>query len=145
MLKFRSMVADAERKLTELADQNEMKGPVFKMKNDPRITRVGWFIRRFSIDELPQLINVLRGDMSLVGPRPPLPSEVSHYLRKHRRRLSMRPGMTCTWQVSGRNEIPDFDEWAKLDLDYIDNWSLRKDLILLLRTIPAVLSGAGAR
>ncbi|MCB0322679.1 MAG: sugar transferase [Bdellovibrionales bacterium] len=145
LLKFRSMVDDAERMLEELRHQNEMQGPVFKLKNDPRVTRIGRFIRRFSIDELPQLINVLKGDMSLVGPRPPLPEEVSLYLRRHRRRLSMRPGLTCTWQVSGRNEIPDFDEWTRLDLEYIDNWTLREDLKLLLRTVPAVLVGTGAR
>ena len=145
LLKFRSMVADAEAMLDELRIKNEMRGPVFKLQNDPRITRVGRILRRYSIDELPQLINVLKGDMSLVGPRPPLPDEVSHYLRKQRRRLSMRPGLTCTWQVSGRNKIPDFEEWARLDLEYIDNWSLTTDLKLLLKTIPAVLSGEGAR
>ncbi|MFN8388939.1 MAG: sugar transferase [Bdellovibrionota bacterium] len=145
LLKFRSMVNDAERMLPELLSKNEMTGPVFKMKQDPRITAVGRFIRRFSIDELPQLINVLRGDMSIVGPRPPLPDEVSLYLRKHRKRLSMRPGLTCIWQVSGRNEIPDFERWAELDLEYIDNWSLKKDFELIMKTIPAVLSGIGAR
>ena len=145
LLKFRSMVLGAEKMLADLRSRNEMKGPVFKLKNDPRVTRVGRFIRRFSIDELPQLINVFRGDMSLVGPRPPLPDEVSLYDRRHRRRLSMRPGLTCIWQVSGRNEIPDFEEWAKLDLEYIDTWSLGKDMLLLLRTIPAVLGGSGAR
>lgn len=145
LLKFRSMVVDAEQRLEGLKDKNEMDGPVFKIKKDPRVTAIGKFIRRFSIDELPQLFNVLRGDMSLVGPRPPLPSEVSLYMRKQRRRLSMRPGITCIWQVSGRNEIPSFEEWAKLDLEYIDNWSLANDLKLLLRTIPAVLKGTGAR
>ncbi len=144
LLKFRSMVEGAEERLPELLDQNEMTGPVFKMKNDPRVTRVGRFIRRYSIDELPQLINVLLGDMSLVGPRPPLPDEVSMYVRKHRRRLSMRPGLTCIWQISGRNQIPDFEEWAALDLQYIDNWSLRRDFQILLKTIPVVLSGSGA-
>lgn len=145
LLKFRSMVADAEKMLPSLKERNEMTGPVFKIRNDPRVTRVGRVIRRLSIDELPQLINVFRGDMSLVGPRPPLPDEVSLYMRKQRRRLSMRPGLTCIWQVSGRNEIPDFEQWAKLDLEYIDNWSLQKDLSLLIQTIPAVLSGSGAR
>ena len=144
LLKFRSMVEGAEERLPELLDQNEMTGPVFKMKNDPRVTRVGRFIRRYSIDELPQLINVLLGDMSLVGPRPPLPDEVSMYVRKHRRRLSMRPGLTCIWQISGRNQIPDFEEWAALDLQYIDNWSLRRDFQILLKTIPVVISGSGA-
>jgi exopolysaccharide biosynthesis polyprenyl glycosylphosphotransferase len=145
LLKFRSMVEGAEKMLADLKAKNEMKGPVFKIRDDPRVTRIGRFIRRLSIDELPQLINVLRGDMSLVGPRPPLPKEVSMYMRKQRRRLSMRPGLTCIWQVSGRNEIPDFEQWAKLDLQYIDNWSLWTDFRLLVRTIPAVLSGSGAR
>jgi lipopolysaccharide/colanic/teichoic acid biosynthesis glycosyltransferase len=144
LLKFRSMVQDAERKLDSLRDKNEMSGPVFKIKNDPRVTPFGRFLRRYSIDELPQLFNVLKGDMSLVGPRPPLPEEVSMYMRKQRKRLSMRPGLTCTWQVSGRNEIPDFEYWANLDLEYINTWSLWKDFKLLLRTIPAVLSGSGA-
>jgi exopolysaccharide biosynthesis polyprenyl glycosylphosphotransferase len=144
LLKFRSMIDGAEQMIEVLRGRNEMTGPVFKLKEDPRITRVGRFIRRFSIDELPQLINVLRGDMSLVGPRPPLPEEVSLYQRKQRRRLSMRPGLTCIWQVSGRNDIPSFDEWAKLDLEYIDNWSLAKDFKLLCKTVPAVLSGTGA-
>lgn len=145
LLKFRSMVQDAENMLDELKERNEMTGPVFKIRNDPRVTKVGKFIRRFSIDELPQFINVLVGDMSLVGPRPPLPEEVSKYQRKQRRRLSMRPGITCTWQVSGRNEIPDFEKWAELDLEYIDTWSFGQDLKLLLKTIPAVLTGFGAR
>lgn len=145
LLKFRSMVNEAEKMLDALKEQNEMSGPAFKIRNDPRITRVGRLLRRYSIDELPQLINVLRGDMSLVGPRPPLPEEVSQYIRKQRKRLSMRPGLTCTWQVSGRNEIPDFENWAKLDLEYIDNWSLWTDIKLLFQTIPAVLGGVGAR
>ena len=145
MLKFRTMVEHAERLLPDLLSQNEMSGPAFKMRHDPRVTRIGRFLRRFSLDELPQLINVLRGDMSLVGPRPPLPGEVSLYERKHRKRLSMRPGLTCIWQISGRNEIPNFEDWANLDLEYIDNWSLRKDFALILRTIPAVLLGSGAR
>jgi exopolysaccharide biosynthesis polyprenyl glycosylphosphotransferase len=145
MLKLRTMVVDAEAQQAELQAQNEMSGPVFKLDDDPRVTRVGHWLRRFSIDELPQLFNVLRGEMSLVGPRPPVPSEVSLYEVSDRRRLSMRPGLTCTWQVSGRNLIRDFDEWVKLDLDYIDNWSLTRDLELLLRTIPAVLLGTGAR
>ncbi len=145
MYKFRSMYVDADKDLHQLKERNEMKGPVFKMKNDPRITPVGRFLRRFSLDELPQLWNVMKGDMSLVGPRPPVPGEVSMYERKDRRRLSMRPGLTCTWQVSGRNNISDFTSWVELDLDYIDNWSLGRDFILLLRTIPAVLLGTGAR
>jgi exopolysaccharide biosynthesis polyprenyl glycosylphosphotransferase len=145
MLKFRSMVDGAEDELANLKASNEMRGPAFKLTNDPRVTPFGRVLRRFSIDELPQLWNVLVGDMSLVGPRPPIPGEVSLYERRSRRRLSMRPGLTCTWQVSGRNEISDFDTWVKLDLDYIDNWSLSSDLMLLMRTIPAVLFGTGAR
>ncbi|WKZ57138.1 MAG: sugar transferase [Bdellovibrionota bacterium] len=145
MLKFRSMYADAEARLEQLKAHNEMSGPVFKMRDDPRVTAVGKFLRRFSLDELPQLWNVLIGDMSLVGPRPPVPGEVNLYDRKDRRRLSMRPGITCTWQVSGRNEIADFESWVQLDLEYIDNWSLKRDLLLLWKTIPAVLLGHGAR
>ncbi len=145
MYKFRSMRLDAEDELGDLRSLNEMKGPAFKLTNDPRVTRVGRILRRFSLDELPQLWNVLVGEMSLVGPRPPVPGEVSMYERKSRRRLSMRPGLTCTWQVSGRNEIKDFESWVKLDLEYIDNWSLTRDLALLIRTIPAVIFGTGAR
>ena len=145
MLKFRSMYTGSEAALEELKAKNEMQGPVFKMRDDPRVTPFGRFMRRFSLDELPQFWNVLIGDMSLVGPRPPIPGEVGLYERRSRRRLSMRPGLTCTWQVSGRNEIKDFESWVKLDLHYIDNWSLFGDLVLLLRTIPAVLLGTGAR
>jgi len=123
---------------------NEMSGPVFKVEADPRVTRLGSLIRRWSIDELPQLWNVLRGEMSLVGPRPPLPDEVGHYERWQLRRLSMQPGLTCIWQVSGRSEL-DFDDWMRLDLEYIDNWSLGLDLKLLMMTVPAVLLGTGAR
>ncbi|HWV38888.1 MAG TPA: sugar transferase [Vulgatibacter sp.] len=144
MVKFRSMYQDAEARLQALRDQNEMSGPVFKMKNDPRITRVGRIIRKLSIDELPQFWNVLTGTMSIVGPRPPLPAEVRQYERWQRRRLSVRPGITCTWQVSGRNSIP-FDRWMELDLEYIDNWSLQQDLKIFLKTIPAVVSTRGAR
>lgn len=145
LLKFRSMVENAEDMLIDLLPLNEMQGPAFKLKNDPRITRVGRWLRKYSIDELPQLINVLKGDMSLVGPRPPLPEEVLSYRRAQRRRLSMRPGITCTWQIGGRNDIPDFEDWAKLDLAYIDNWSLWNDIKILLRTAPVVLLGRGAR
>jgi len=145
MYKFRSMYIGAERELSALKISNEMSGPAFKMRDDPRVTPFGRFMRRFSLDELPQLWNVLLGDMSLVGPRPPIPGEVSMYDRKSRRRLSMRPGLTCTWQVSGRNEISDFHDWVALDLHYIDNWSLGRDLLLLLKTIPAVILGTGAR
>ncbi|NOY52986.1 MAG: sugar transferase [Deltaproteobacteria bacterium] len=143
MYKFRSMYVDAEERLTELEDQNEMTGPVFKISDDPRVTPVGRFIRKFSIDELPQLFNVFKGEMSLVGPRPPVYREVVEYQRWQRRRLSMRPGITCIWQVSGRNDI-DFEEWMELDLEYIDNWSFWLDLKLLFKTIPAVLAGKGA-
>ena len=143
LFKFRTMVVGAEEKLREILDRNEMKGPVFKVTNDPRITPVGRFLRKFSIDELPQLWNVLWGDMSLVGPRPPLPTEVKEYDPWHRRRLSMRPGITCLWQISGRNKIVDFDEWARLDLEYIDRWSLGLDFKILLKTIPAVIFATG--
>lgn len=145
LYKFRSMRAGAEAELPKLMQFNEMSGPVFKMKNDPRVTGLGKFLRRFSLDELPQLWNVLLGDMSLVGPRPPVPGEVSLYERRDRRRLSMRPGLTCIWQVSGRNKIEDFEAWVKLDLEYIDNWSLFTDLQLIFKTIPVVLLGYGAR
>jgi exopolysaccharide biosynthesis polyprenyl glycosylphosphotransferase len=143
LFKFRSMYRDAEARKAELADRNERSGPVFKIKHDPRITPVGKWIRRFSIDELPQLWNVLRGDMSLVGPRPPIPEEVRKYERWQRRRLSMKPGITCLWQVSGRNGI-DFEDWMRLDLAYIDTWSLRLDALILLRTVPVVLTARGA-
>jgi len=143
MWKFRSMVSNAEEMRVALEAQNEMDGPVFKIKHDPRITRVGRFIRKTSIDELPQLWNVLVGQMSLVGPRPPIPAEVAEYKRWQMRRLSMRPGITCIWQVSGRNNI-DFDTWMKLDLQYIDNWTLFLDLKLLAKTIPVVLLRQGA-
>jgi exopolysaccharide biosynthesis polyprenyl glycosylphosphotransferase len=144
LYKFRSMYQDAERRLEALRAKNEVSGPVFKMKDDPRVTRVGRFIRRTSVDEFPQFWNVLRGEMSVVGPRPPLPSEVQQYRRPHLRRLSVRPGITCTWQVSGRSGI-GFDRWMELDLSYIDNWSLWHDLKILARTIPAVLTGRGAQ
>ncbi|MBI5544153.1 MAG: sugar transferase [Deltaproteobacteria bacterium] len=143
MLKFRSMVADAEQKRLSLAAHNELDGPVFKIRRDPRVTPLGRFLRKHSIDELPQLLNVLRGEMSLVGPRPPLPSEVAKYQAWQRRRLSVRPGLTCLWQVSGRNRI-SFEQWMYLDMRYIDHWSLREDLRLLVRTLPVVLSGTGA-
>ncbi len=144
LLKFRSMYEDAEERKDELAALNEMKGPVFKIRDDPRITPVGRFIRKTSIDELPQLWNVLRGDMSIVGPRPPIPHEVQQYQRWQRRRLSMRPGITCLWQVNGRNTVTRFDEWAKMDLEYIDTWSLELDMKIFLKTIPAVLFRKGA-
>jgi exopolysaccharide biosynthesis polyprenyl glycosylphosphotransferase len=141
--KFRSMIQGAEEKREKLATFNIMKGPVFKMENDPRVTRVGRFLRKTSLDELPQLFNILRGDMSFVGARPPLPEEVEQYQGWQRRRLSMKPGLTGLWQVSGRNQI-DFDQWMKLDLEYIDNWSLWLDFKILLKTIPAIIFGRGA-
>ena len=119
------------------------EGRVLKIKNDPRVTRVGRFLRKFSLDELPQMWNVLRGDMSLVGPRPPVPAEVEKYESWARRRLSVRPGITCLWQVSGRNSI-NFQQWMELDLAYIDNWTLGLDFKILLKTVPAVLGGRGA-
>ncbi|MBW1678717.1 MAG: sugar transferase [Deltaproteobacteria bacterium] len=143
LLKFRSMVENAEHLKSQIEYLNELDGPVFKIKNDPRITKAGKFLRKFSLDELPQLINVLKGDMSLVGPRPPLPEEVKNYEWWQRRRLSIRPGITGLWQVSGRCKV-SFDKWVKLDLQYIDNWSLKMDLIILLRTIGAVLKSDGA-
>ncbi len=143
LLKFRSMVHDAEHQREVLAGLNEMSGPVFKIANDPRITRMGKWLRRTSLDEAPQLWNVLRGDMSLVGPRPPLPSEVLKYERWQRRRLSMKPGLTCLWQISGRNNV-NFEDWMKLDMEYIDNWSLGLDFKILARTVPAVLFSRGA-
>ena len=146
MLKFRSMVSNAEQRQHEIAALNEMGGPVFKVSNDPRITRVGAFLRKYSLDELPQLFNVLRGEMSLVGPRPLPVYEVEKFDDPaHRRRLSVKPGLTCLWQVSGRNEVRDFRDWVRLDLEYIDNWSLWLDVKILARTIPAVLAGTGAR
>jgi exopolysaccharide biosynthesis polyprenyl glycosylphosphotransferase len=143
MPKLRTMHEDAEARKADLMHLNEMDGPVFKITDDPRVTPVGRVLRKLSIDELPQFWSVLRGDMSLVGPRPPTPDEVVQYCGSHRRRLSMRPGLTCLWQVSGRNEIA-FQEWMNLDLEYIDTWSLGKDLGILLRTIPTVLLARGA-
>jgi exopolysaccharide biosynthesis polyprenyl glycosylphosphotransferase len=143
MLKFRSMVVNAEALKASLARGNEQTGPVFKMRNDPRVTAIGRFIRKYSIDELPQLVNVLRGDMSIVGPRPPVPAEVAQYDAWQRRRLSVRPGLTCIWQVSGRNQI-SFEDWMYLDMQYIDNWSLMRDFNLIFRTVPIVITGRGA-
>ena len=141
MLKFRSMVVNAEALKAQLV--NEQSGPVFKMRRDPRVSRVGRFLRKYSIDELPQLVNVLRGDMSVVGPRPPVPAEVARYEAWQRRRLSVRPGLTCIWQVSGRNQI-SFEEWMYLDMQYIDHWSLAQDFNLIFRTVPVVITGRGA-
>ncbi len=141
--KFRTMVQDAEKLRPLLEAQNEMDGPVFKIKNDPRITFIGRILRKTGLDEVPQFFNVLKGDMSLVGPRPPLASEVAQYQRWQLRRLSMRPGITCIWQIApNRNEIT-FDEWMKLDLQYIDSWSLKIDFLLILKTVQAVIRGSG--
>lgn len=141
-LKFRTMVTNAEDLKEKLMELNEQDGPVFKIKNDPRITKVGKFLRKTSLDELPQFINVLVGDMSIVGPRPPVPSEVKQYKRSLNRRLSVNPGITCTWQVSGRNNIP-FDRWMEMDMEYIDNWSLGLDFIIILKTFKVVFSSNG--
>jgi exopolysaccharide biosynthesis polyprenyl glycosylphosphotransferase len=143
MLKFRSMYANADEDRHELIHLNECEGPVFKLRDDPRITTVGRAIRKLSIDELPQLLNVLRGDMSLVGPRPPLPEEVVSYGPRERARLLVTPGITCIWQVKGRSDL-DFDTWVDLDLEYIRTWSPWLDVKLLALTVPAVLSGRGA-
>jgi exopolysaccharide biosynthesis polyprenyl glycosylphosphotransferase len=141
--KFRSMQADADLLREELAALNEMDGPVFKIRNDPRCTAVGAFMRKFSLDELPQLVNILKGDMSFVGPRPPLPEEVEKYERWQRRRLRMHPGLTCLWALEGRNKL-NFKRWMELDLEYIDNWSPSLDWKILVKTIPVVLLGRGA-
>jgi len=143
LYKFRSMYIDAEQRRDELAKLNEMDGPVFKIRNDPRVTPLGRVIRLTSIDELPQLINVLSGQMSLVGPRPPLPQEVDRYEWLYRRRLSIKPGITCLWQISGRNHV-SFKQWMEMDQRYIDNWSLWLDIKILVKTLPAVLSLRGA-
>ena len=143
MLKFRSMYEGADASKAELMQYNETTGPVFKMRNDPRVTPLGRLMRKYSIDELPQLWHVLTGEMSLVGPRPPLPSEVEHYEDWHRRRLEIKPGLTCIWQVRGRSDT-SFDEWMRMDIEYIEKRSLLLDIKLLLQTIPAVLGGRGA-
>ncbi len=145
MYKFRSMVPNAEALKAKLEEKNQhgSDGVTFKIKNDPRITKIGAFIRRYSVDELPQFFNVLQGDMSLVGPRPALPKEVAQYKASHLRRLRVRPGITCLWQVGGRSQI-DFEGQVRLDLEYIASESMKTDLILLLKTIPAVLRGDGA-
>ena len=143
MLKFRSMVVNAEELKAKLMAKNEQTGPVFKMARDPRVTWIGRLIRKYSVDELPQLINILRGEMTIVGPRPPIPAEVDKYEAWQRRRLSVRPGLTCVWQVSGRNEI-GFEEWMYLDMQYIDHFSLAQDFRLIFKTLPVVLFGRGA-
>jgi len=144
--KFRTMVANAEQFRHELEAMNEMKGPVFKVSNDPRITPIGKWLRKFSIDEWPQFFNVLRGEMSLVGPRPLPVDEVRRFNDlAHRRRLSVKPGLTCLWQIRGRNKISDFRDWVRLDLEYIDNWSIWLDLKILWLTVPVVFTGSGAK
>jgi exopolysaccharide biosynthesis polyprenyl glycosylphosphotransferase len=143
MYKFRSMVDGAEGMKKDLEKMSELRGPVFKIKSDPRVISIGRILRRTSFDELPQLINIFKGEMSLVGPRPPLPEEVEKYEEWQRRRLFMKPGLTCLWQISGRSEV-DFDKWMKLDMDYVDQWSLWLDIKILLKTVPAVIRAKGA-
>ena len=142
--KFSTMVADADARRGELAAQNEMQGPVFKIRNDPRVTPVGRILRKYSLNELPQLWSVLKGDMSLVGPRPAFPHELEGYEMWHKRKLCVRPGMTCLWQVRGRNKISRFDDWVRMDLEYIDNWTLWLDFRILVRTVWAVVAGTGS-
>jgi exopolysaccharide biosynthesis polyprenyl glycosylphosphotransferase len=141
--KFRTMVQNADQLKEKLSSANEMEGPVFKIRNDPRITPVGKILRKFSLDELPQLWSVLKGDMSLVGPRPASPHELARYESWHRRKLSIKPGITCLWQVNGRNRVSNFDDWVKMDLEYIDNWSIGLDIEILGRTLITVLRGTG--
>ena len=143
MYKFRSMVSNAEELLEELMEHNEMDGPVFKIKDDPRITRVGKFIRKTSIDELPQLFNILKGDMSIVGPRPAIPHEVAEYSHYHKQRLLVKPGLTCIWQVSGRNSI-GFDEWMEMDLEYIEKRNLWMDIKLIFKTVGVLFGDENA-
>ena len=144
MYKFRTMVAGAEQMQEKLEDQNEVSGPVFKIRNDPRITMIGRFLRKTSIDELPQLLNILKGEMSLVGPRPlPLRDYEGFKQDWHRRRVSAKPGVTCLWQIKGRNDI-SFEKWMELDMEYIDRWSLWLDVKILLNTVPVVFKGTGA-
>lgn len=142
--KFRTMVPDADRRKQGLLEFNEMQGPVFKMRRDPRVTRTGRLLRKYSLDELPQLWSVVKGDMSLVGPRPPLVSEYRAFQEWQKRKLSVTPGLTCLWQVEGRANINDFDHWVRMDLAYIDSWSLSLDLRILWRTVFAVIRGNGA-
>jgi lipopolysaccharide/colanic/teichoic acid biosynthesis glycosyltransferase len=141
--KFRSMIANADALRDGLTSRNEMTGPVFKIANDPRITKVGVWLRKYSLDELPQLYSVLKGDMSLVGPRPPLVTEFEQFTDHQKQKMAVKPGITCLWQVSGRNQISNFDEWVRLDLEYIGRWSLSLDLAILLRTVKTVLAGSG--
>lgn len=141
--KFRSMMANADECKPELLTQNEMSGPVFKLTQDPRVTKLGAWLRRYSLDELPQLYSVLKGDMSLVGPRPPLVTEYAQFTDYQKQKLAVKPGITCLWQVSGRNRVSDFNEWVSLDLEYIRNWSLGLDLKILLKTAREVCIGSG--
>ncbi len=141
--KFRSMVHEAENSRDELIRLNEQDGPIFKIKSDPRITSVGKFLRRSSLDEIPQIFNVIRGNMSIVGPRPPLLTEVAGYQPWHMKRLTVKPGITCLWQISGRSQI-GFDEWMRLDMEYLKTRSIRTDLLIFLKTIPAVIARKGA-
>ncbi len=141
--KFRSMVTNADELKAKLLAQNEMSGPVFKLTKDPRVTRLGAWMRRYSLDELPQLYSVLKGDMSLVGPRPPLVTEYEKFTDFQKQKLVVRPGITCLWQVSGRNQVNNFDDWVRLDLDYVRDWSLMLDFKILLKTAGAVLGGSG--
>jgi lipopolysaccharide/colanic/teichoic acid biosynthesis glycosyltransferase len=141
--KFRSMVANADALRSQLTALNEMRGPVFKMTRDPRVTKVGSWMRRYSLDELPQLYSVLKGDMSLVGPRPPLVTEYAQFTEFQKQKLAVKPGITCLWQVGGRNQVSDLDEWVKLDLEYIRNWSLYLDLKILLQTVKEVFGASG--
>lgn len=142
--KFRTMVPSADALKESLLVSNEMRGPVFKMRDDPRITPLGRKLRRYSLDELPQLWSVLKGDMSLVGPRPPLVSEYEQFSDWQKRKLSVTPGLTCLWQISGRNEINDFDDWVRMDLQYIQQWSIAEDFRIMLRTVEVVFRGRGA-
>ncbi len=144
MYKFRTMREGSEDLLPDLLESNLIIGHAFKHPKDPRLTRIGKFLRRWSLDELPQMLNIMRGEMSFVGPRPPLPAEVSMYKNWQKRKLSMKPGLTCLWQIGGRNKILDFDRWVKMDLEYIDNWSLWLDIKIMLKTFPAIISGMGA-
>ena len=141
--KFRSMYRQAEQEKKKLQAMNEQDGPIFKVRSDPRITSVGGFLRRSSLDEIPQVFNVIKGDMSIVGPRPPLPSEVEHYQPWHRRRLEVVPGITCLWQISGRSHL-SFNEWMRLDMEYLKYRSFKTDLMIFLKTIPAVIARKGA-
>jgi len=141
--KFSTMYADADARREALSDRNEMQGPVFKIKEDPRVTPLGRYLRKFSINELPQLWSVLKGDMSLVGPRPAFPHELERYELWHKRKLCVRPGITCLWQVRGRNRISRFDDWVRMDLEYIDSWTLWLDVKIMVRTASALLKGTG--